>query len=157
LNDPKVLISTADGPIQFSVDCLDSTLSRNFDYQNPPEKGPRIGYGRPDIYDWLVQENLYPKIFEKVEGNFDLREREDEEAPKLVMLHCADDVDVPFACAKDYASACGKNTVRLVEIRGTGGDHMFDKGLFLEDGGEVLERIKEAWGFLDNVVESGNF
>ncbi len=151
LEDERVLTGTDYGVSPFDVRCLNEDLSR---YTTFTEQKPEVheGLDRPDIYDWLVQENGYPKIFGDLEGTFDA---EKEKFPKVVILHSEGDVDVPFQLSKDFVEGVGKDKARLVVVEGN--DHVFDEGLFLEDGGEKVRKVEEAWRLLDMVVKRGEF
>ncbi len=151
LDDEKVLTGTDTGVSPFEVKSLNEDLSHNTAF-TPQEPGFRAALDRPDIYDWLVQENEYPKTFGDLEGNI---EAEKEKFPKVIIMHSKGDEDCPIELSRDYVEGVGKEKGRLVAVEGN--DHVFDEWLFLEDGGERVEKVQEAWKLLDAVVARGEF
>jgi pimeloyl-ACP methyl ester carboxylesterase len=101
---------------------------------------------RPDLYDFYVQENLYPEIFKNVEVKIEVG----PDFPKCVLLHGNNDPDGPMALSEQFVTEVGQNTARLVVVDGAG--HCFDDGYFLEDDVVEMRAVADAWRILDDVV-----
>jgi pimeloyl-ACP methyl ester carboxylesterase len=141
----------------FDISCLLDNGSPNPAYTKPKatreEEQP---LQRGMLYDYLVQENLYPSILGNVGIDFkgEIWDTTLENTmPKVVMVHGDKDIDVPIDLEREVISVLRENRARLVIVKRAG--HNFDDGLYWDDKG--LEGVREAWRLLDGIIENGSF
>ena len=132
----------------FRLASLNEDLSPNKSHQvYTDEPEPDDDLPRPDLYDYYVQENLYPEIFRNVEKKIELG----PQIPKCVLLHGDDDPDAPLSLSEAFVEEVGEENASLIVVPGKG--HCFDNGLFIDDEGVEMRAVRKAWELLDAVVE----
>ena len=131
----------------FELASLNKDLTPSKSYQTPKDN-PELDSGllRPDLYDYYVQENLYPDIFQTVEKDVELGPK----FPKCVLLHGNNDPDVPLSVSEAFIQEVGEETASLIVVPVEG--HCFDDGFFIDDESVEMRAVKEAWQLLDIVV-----
>lgn len=133
----------------FDLASLDEELKPNKSYQQPvdePEADDRLP--RPDLYDYYVQENLYPEIFKNVEKDVE----PGPNFPKCVLIHGDDDPDAPLSLSEAFVQEVGQDIASFVVAPGK--SHCFDDGFFIDDEGVEMDAVRKAWALLDDVVKA---
>jgi len=133
----------------FDLASLNEDLTRNTSFENPKAQEPQEGdnFPRPDVYDYYVQENKYPQLFNEIEKKIELSPK----FPKCVLLHGNADPDGPLELSEAFVKEVGEENAKLIVVENVG--HCFDNGLYLEDGGVEMKAVKDAWKALDEVIE----
>lgn len=141
---------------RFDLKCLNADLTPNTDYVKP-KPGDVIdesdGLLRPDLYDYYLQENTYPKLFGKLEGKLEFGKegREWDKFPKCVLLHGTKDVDGPLELSQAFVDEVGDENARLVTVEGA--EHMFDGGKWLDDESVEMKGVRETWALVDRALD----
>jgi hypothetical protein len=141
---------------RFDLACLNDDLSPNTAYVkaagDQADDEPKDEFPRADMYDYYVQENIYPELFKDIEGKLEFGKegRDWNKFPKCVLLHGNKDVDGPLELSQAFVKEMGEKNAKLVEVEGAG--HMFDDGLWLDDDSVEMNGVREAWALVEKAV-----
>lgn len=154
--EESVQIGETGAEDSFDIACLNDDYAPNLTYVKPvANQEAELGMDRGMLYDWFVQENLYPDLMGMVDNPSKTWAwlKDNSESPKIIMIHGNKDDDVPVELPTAAEKVFGKENARLVIVEGE--KHNFDVGLYWDDKG--LEMVRSAWNILDTVIKAGKF
>lgn len=157
-------VSEAGEPEVFLVQMLNPDGSRNRDYVPIVEEHSSVG-GEGDkelglrrglLYEYYVYNNSFPELVHPVDPGFNEPTKENLGWrlcwPPTVVIHGRDDVDFPLGGSLWMRDAILEDKVRVFIAEGKG--HLFELGLFLEEGNGGMDVVKRAIEALDEMVQS---